>query len=102
MSPYLQYNSSCDIRDDQNPLEELFNVLKPSFKRQSRDLKDRDLPRSFFNPSRPRTINPKREEAIRRARSTHFQSLRRIRNSSTDKDSGRGKIDKVSHYYESL
>ena len=75
MSPYLQYNSSCDIRDDQNPLEELFNVLKPSFKRQSRDLRDRDLPRSFFNPSRPRTINPKREEAIRRARSTHFQSL---------------------------
>ena len=71
---------------DKNPLDELFNVLNPSFKLgTNKRFVDRDLPDSFFQ-QRSKTLNPKREEAIKRAQIGHFQSLRRRRHPSSDKD----------------
>ena len=86
-------NFSCDLSNDKNPLDELFNVLNPTFKIGKPRYVERDLPDSFFNP-KPRTFNPKREEAIRKEQIRHFQSLRRTRNPSSDKD--KTKIEKVS------
>lgn len=84
---------SCDVNNDKNPLDELFNVLNPTFKIGKPRYVERDLPDSFFNP-KPRTFNPKREEAIRKEQIRHFQSLRRTRNPSSDKD--KTKIEKTT------
>lgn len=84
---------SCDLSNDKNPLDELFNVLNPTFKIGKPRYVERDLPDSFFNP-KPRTFNPKREEAIRKEQIRHFQSLRRTRNPSSDKD--KTKIEKTT------
>ena len=83
---------SCKL-DERNPLDDLFEVLKnPAKTSQSRRFAERDLPRSFFNPkngtphSRTGSLNPKREQEIRAARQSHFQSLRRMRNKSGEQD----------------
>lgn len=86
---------------DKNPLDELFNVLNPTFKHGQHNKRyiDRDLPESFFNQQlRSRTLNPKREEAIKRAQIGHFQSLRRRRNPSSDKDTEKASPSKETYH----
>jgi len=89
---------SCNI-DDRNPLDDLFEVLKnPVVRNSTRRYTERDLPKSFFNP---RSLNPKREEQIKQARHSHFQSLRRIRKTSeNEKSLTLGRITETSNIHK--